>query len=344
VVAGGASLGVLLVVLAACGAAGSSSASSAGGAAAAPGIARVAPGRPGAATGTGTGTGTVSRLDSGGTATSSGAGSTVPGALPAANGPDIVRTGSLTLTVRPGLTVAAAAQRATSVALGAGGYVGDSEVSTGRGAEANLTLDVPSASLASVMSRIGALAGLHVDSTSQQGQDVSGEVSNIGAQLASLQAARSQYLTLLAKASSIGAVLAVQERIDTLQTEIQQLQAQQRQLDTQVSYASLSVFITGPGAHITRPGHGSGWGRELHHAWRSFVGGLQDVVGALGALLLALIVIAALALAVILGLRVGRRIPPHVRRWTTPTTDGHDGHDGRGGHEDHDDTSPKVGV
>lgn len=303
----------LLLTLAACG--GASNSTSSGGGVAVPGIDR-APSPPnGAAVATSGGSGSAAH---------GGSGSSVPGALAVPTGPQIVRTGSLNLTVRSGLTVSQAAQRVTDVALGAGGYVGDSQVSTGQGADAQLTLDVPSSGLALTMSRIGALRGVRVTSTSQQGQDVSGEVANLGAELTSLQDARSQYLVLLSKASNIGAVLAVQDRIDSLQTEIQQLQAQQRDLNTQVAYAALSVSISAPGVRVTPRRHGGGWGRALHHAWRSFVGGLQDVVGALGALLLALLVLAALGVAVVLGLRVGRRIPSHVRRWSGSPESGAD--------------------
>ena len=64
------------------------------------------------------------------------------------------------------------------------------------------------------------------------------------ARLTALKASRDQFLTILAKAKTIGETLAVQQKVDDAQTQIDQLQGQINVLSSQASYGTLTVTVS----------------------------------------------------------------------------------------------------
>ena len=56
--------------------------------------------------------------------------------------------------------------------------------------------------------------------------DVTGQYVDLQSRIAALEASRQQYLTIMAKATTVGDVLAVQAQLDTIQSQIEQLQGQ----------------------------------------------------------------------------------------------------------------------
>ena len=73
---------------------------------------------------------------------------------------------------------------------------------------------------------------------------MTGQYVDLQARLAALEASRQQYLTILAKATSIGDILAVQEQLDSIQSQIEQLQGQLQVLTSETSYSTLNVTST----------------------------------------------------------------------------------------------------
>ena len=65
--------------------------------------------------------------------------------------------------------------------------------------------------------------------------DVTGQYVDLQARLDALEATRQQYLSILAKATSIGDILSVQEELDSVQTQIEQLQGQLQLLSSQTA-------------------------------------------------------------------------------------------------------------
>ncbi|HEV3353728.1 MAG TPA: DUF4349 domain-containing protein, partial [Acidimicrobiales bacterium] len=124
----------------------------------------------------------------------------------------VVKTGSVQLEVRR-QAVGSTVSQLGSLAGGLGGYVADTK-STDGGDDptGSVTLRVPAASFEDLLMRVRGLGT--VRSSTTHGQDVTAQYSDIQARLTALNATRSQLLTILQKATAIGDVLAVQDRIN----------------------------------------------------------------------------------------------------------------------------------
>jgi len=158
-----------------------------------------------------------------------------------------------------------------------------------------------------VVARVRAMGT--VRALTSHGQDVTGQYSDIKARLTALNATRSQLLTILQKATAIGDVLAVQDRVNQVQTEIEQLQGQQKVLDDQTSFAALSVEVSQQGAKHGPPGHPSGVSKAWDDARHGFTSGVEAILGASGTALVLLLVLAVIAvLARALWVAARRRI------------------------------------
>ena len=140
----------------------------------------------------------------------------------------------------------------SGLATGVGGYVSDSSTSfEGPAPSARVVLRVPADQFQAVISRLASLGT--VTSENVTGQDVTTQVADTGAQLTTLQDEAQAARTLLAKATSIGDILSIQDQVFALQSQIQQLSAQQAALAGEVSYATLSVELTAPTVATPRP-------------------------------------------------------------------------------------------
>ena len=137
-----------------------------------------------------------------------------------------------------------------------------------------MTLQVPVDRLRHVLQRAEAL-GQASDLTTKA-TDVTGQYVDLQSRITALQASRQQYLTILAKATTVGDVLAVQDQIDAIQSQIEQLQGQLQLLTSETSYSTLTVTVgesappapSRPAARV-RPGPGvARQHRRLRHGRR----------------------------------------------------------------------------
>jgi hypothetical protein len=205
----------------------------------------------------------------------------------------VVETGSVQVEVRRG-AVGSTMVSLTSLATGFNGYVADTRTAEGGDdPTGTMTLRVPAASFDDVVARVRAMG--KVNSITSHGQDVTAEYSDIKARLTALNATRSQLLTILQKATAIGDVLAVQDRINQVQTEIEQLQGQQKVLDDQTSYAALSVDVSQQGAKLGPPQQRAGLAKAWYDAHHGFTNGVDWLIARSGTALLVLLILAALA-------------------------------------------------
>jgi hypothetical protein len=156
-----------------------------------------------------------------------------------------------------------------------------------------VTLRVPAPNFDDVVARVRAMGT--VKSITTHGQDVTAQYSDIKARLTALTATRSQLLTILQRATAIGDVLAVQDRINQVQTEIEQLQGQQKVLDDQTSYAAISVDVFQQGAKQGPPQERVGLAKAWYDAHHGFTNGVEWLIARSGSALLVLLVIAGLA-------------------------------------------------
>ena len=168
------------------------------------------------------------------------------------------------------------------------------------------TLRIPAAQFDSTV--IAAERYGHVVSLTTSAQDVTGKVVDLGARVAALQKTRSTYLTILGRATTIGATLEVQQRVDDVQQQIEEIQGELKLLDNQSADGTLSVNVAQVGATVVVAHHHSGGlGAAWHTSISRFNRGFDSIVSALGPLLLVLLVLAVLAGIAGLGYRGVRR-------------------------------------
>ncbi|WP_242606455.1 DUF4349 domain-containing protein [Protofrankia symbiont of Coriaria ruscifolia] len=242
-------------------------------------------------------------------------GKAVDPARPAGAEPRIVRTGSMSLEVRPGGVDAAVAAVSTA-AKGLGGYLasldssGTPSTSDDDDQHANVTLRVPTGSFDELRGQVGRIGEVRASTVSSQ--DVTGVYVDLQSRLKALGSSRDTYVALLGKAGSIGEILAVQQQIDNVQVQIEQLEGRRQVLADSSDLATLTVRISEQGTSATRPdpdGDDDGLAGALRLSWDRFTGGVAVIVGLVGPAVLILL----LAGAGFGGYRILRRVR-HRRR------------------------------
>jgi len=150
----------------------------------------------------------------------------------------IVKTGEVTLEVD---NVANALGRVRAMAVELGGYVGGAQAGT-LDQSATLTLRIPAPRFDDALTRMHEIGSkVLVESTREE--DVTAAVVDLQARLKNLQASEAQYRLLVAKATKIEDILAVQSRLDDVQGQIEQLSAQLKQLSNQADLSTLTVTL-----------------------------------------------------------------------------------------------------
>lgn len=218
-------------------------------------------------------------------AQSGGQGHTSLGQTVSIGQPDIVRTGDLQLAVKRGALQQAFDQIAGLV-TGQGGFVSDSDMSSGGTPSARLVLRVANDQ---VQSLIGHLATIgKITQQTLKGQDVTGQVVDLAARVTVLQSEEDAVRTLLTRATAIGDVLQIQSQLFDLQTQIEQLNGQRSTLADQTTWATVSVELAeaargpaGPAAP-TAPRHQPTLARAWHLARDHTVQVLRGLAIALG--------------------------------------------------------------
>ncbi len=206
----------------------------------------------------------------------------------------IEQTGSLALTVARG-KLSRTVTQLTALAGAYGGFVANSQTQTATadgGASGSVTLQIPVQSFATVLTRAKAL-GTTSDLTTKA-TDVTGQYVDLQARITALQASRQQYLAILAKATTVGDVLSVQEQINALQVQIEQLQGQLQLLTSQTTYSTLTVTVnehTPAPAPSPRTLPESGLVRAWHASIGGFVTGVEGLIRVAGPLLFVLLLL-----------------------------------------------------
>ncbi len=222
----------------------------------------------------------------------------------------IEQTGSLGLAVGRG-ALTRTMTKLTALAVGNGGFVASSQTQSGAGTGnepyGTITLQVPVANFSALLKQAQAL-GRTTDLTTKA-TDVTGQYVDLQARIAALQASRQAYLAILAKATSVGDVLSVQEQLDTIQQQIEQLQGQLQVLTSETSYSTLTATVS-EGSPAPRPvaGPESGLVRAWHDSIGGFVAGVEGVVRVAGPVLFALL---CLVLVLVGGRALWRRYQRH---------------------------------
>jgi hypothetical protein len=208
----------------------------------------------------------------------------------------IEQTGTLDLAVKKG-NLARTMSGLTNLAGAVGGFVASSQSQNGTGGGAaygTITMEVPVNDFASVLKaaeRYGKTSNVSTSAT-----DVTGQYVDLQARLSALEDSRQQYLTILAKATTIGDILSVQDQLNSIQQQIEQLQGQLQLLTSQTSYSKVTVTVN-EGTPPPPPGPlpESGLVRAWHDSVGGFVAGVEGVVRLAGPFLFALLCLALVA-------------------------------------------------
>jgi hypothetical protein len=233
---------------------------------------------------------------------SSTAGQRVTAAKYAPVGRQLIYTAQLTVRAA---SVSSAISRATSIVSAAGGYVSAENASSGQGqpsqATATVTFKIPVAAYATTLAALSG-GGLGTQlSLSQQAQDVTQQVADVGSRVASDEAAIAQLRGLLKHAGDVGSLLSVQNQINSQESDLESMLAQQSALNHETADATVNLTLVGPKAAAKPPakatpppglagGLADGW-----HALRVTVSWLLTVLGAVAPFVAVVAVIGGLA-------------------------------------------------
>jgi Domain of unknown function (DUF4349) len=222
----------------------------------------------------------------------------------------IESSGQVNLTVakgRIGSSLTRLAQQATSD----GGSVVSSQLQTanrvnGGFAFGTIVLQVPQPRFSALVIQVQGVG--HVTQVATSSVDVTGQYVDLTARITALQASRRQYLAILARASSINDILAVQSQLNTLQGRIEELQGQLQLLGHETTYGSLTVNVTESGHHHHVTKSSNGIAHAFRQAVHGFVAGFEGLIRASGPVLFAILCLGVLGL---LGRRAWRSLRRH---------------------------------
>jgi len=224
---------------------------------------------------------------------------------PATQQTKVVSVGSISLSVA-GSDFNNALARLSAIATSVGGYVSSSKVTAGSqagaaGSSGVIELRVPQKQFGSVVARTEHLG--HVVSAVTNSTDVTSQYVDYQSRIGALQASRSQYLAIMARASSIGDILAIQAQVNVIESEIEQLEGQRNLLVNQAAYGTLTVAINQGAAVSSQSGVGRAWSQSIS----GFVAGVEGLIRAAGPALFGLLCLAALLLLGRFGWRASQR-------------------------------------
>jgi Domain of unknown function (DUF4349) len=116
--------------------------------------------------------------------------------------------------------------------------------------------------------------------------------------------------TLLAHATKISDIVAIEGELSQRESDLESLEAQLKSLDDQVDLSTLTVSLNAQGAPKPKPHDNTGFVAGLSNGWDAFVTSLVAVATVLGALLPFLLVLAVIGLPGLVLWRRRRGVPP----------------------------------
>jgi hypothetical protein len=197
----------------------------------------------------------------------------------AVDGRSIVYTGSITIRVSGSVDEAAA--KATAIATGAGGFVGaDKRSSDGDNSQATLQLRVPAAKFTIALNDLSRLG--KQESRDVSTDDVTEEVVDLDAKIATQQASVTRTRALFGQATTISEIVSVEAELAKRESELASLQARKRKLDDLTTLSTITVVLLGPQAAATKRDDKSGLLAGLSTGWHGFLGALRVLLTVLG--------------------------------------------------------------
>lgn len=221
----------------------------------------------------------------------------------------VERTGSLTLEVAQ---PAEAAARLRTIAMAQGGTVASESIASLSGddswssATSMVVLSVPTDKLAVTMDEVSKQGTVRNRTTTEQ--DLTLAVTDTESRIKTMRASVDRVRALLAEATSIGDVTAIESELTRREADLESLLAQRDILEKRTSMAQLSVSLLTP-AQVVQQDRNP-FMRGLSDGWQAFGDTVAGLLVGLGALLPFAVVAAVVAVPV---LAWWRRRGPHRR-------------------------------
>jgi uncharacterized protein DUF4349 len=211
----------------------------------------------------------------------------VPNVVPTVQGPQVIRTAQLTITVGSGLFDSKLANVRALVQL-QGGFI------SGTDAQANpvtndqirtgvITFMVPAAKFDDTIDQLAKMGKVQNEHIS--GNDVSAQYVDLQARLANQEAQRNAMLALLRRANSISDIITVQTQIGQITGQIEQLKGQLQYIEHNTAYSTVTVSLLEAGAPLQAAQRDSwGFASAISDAAHNFVTTINYVITGLGAI------------------------------------------------------------
>ncbi|MFY1659597.1 DUF4349 domain-containing protein [Micromonospora sp. WMMD1274] len=220
----------------------------------------------------------------------------------------IIYTGTMQVRVDD---VEAAAREATTAVTAAGGFVGaDRRSSRAAEARAALTLRVPADRFSAVIDQ---LAGLGRQERREiRTEDVTEQVVDLDARIATQRARVESARKLLARATSVDELVRLENEVGTRQADLASLEARKRRLADLTSLSTITVTFLGQDASTAEEEADLGFLAGLGGGWTAFLASARVLLTVLGAVLpFAVVIGVPLWLLLLWRRRVrARRTPP----------------------------------
>ncbi len=216
----------------------------------------------------------------------------------------IIRRADISVLVKD---VGAAAETVRAIATTAGGTVTNEMLSTYSGDSTDLsgsvTISVPSDKLDDTMKRLAELGDVVSRTTSSD--DVTGQYVDTESRLATMRASVDRVRGLMAQATKIEDIVALESELSRRQADLEALEAQLRSLKDQVAMSPITVQLSADRSQLADSG--GGFLSGLKAGWKAFAASVVVLLTALGALLPFLVAIAVIVVPLVWFLRERNR-------------------------------------
>ncbi|EWM66012.1 hypothetical protein MCBG_03145 [Micromonospora sp. M42] len=219
----------------------------------------------------------------------------------------IIYTGTMQIRVDD---VEAASREAVTAVTAAGGFVGgDRRSSRSAEARAVLTLRVPADKFAGVIDQ---LAGLGRQERREiRTEDVTEQVVDLDARIATQRARVESARKLLAQASSVDELVRLENEVGSRQADLAALEARKRRLADLTALSTITVTLLGQDASTAEEEADLGFRSGLDGGWTAFRASARIALTVLGAVLpFAVVIGVPLWLLLLWRRRRARRTPP----------------------------------
>jgi len=194
------------------------------------------------------------------------------------DGPQIVKTGSMSLQVS---AIDSTLLKARAAIVGMGGYVSDAQRSNeGDQSTALVTYRIPAARWDDALDALDGLA-VKVLGEDTQSVEVTGQVIDLGARITNLQVTEQALQLIMDKATKISDILDVQNQLTAVEGQIEELNGQLSHLADQAAMGTLAVTYTLPVVAVAQAANSWNFGTEMDRATAALlqVGQVLAVVG-----------------------------------------------------------------